>query len=244
MTTLKNSLVVVGGRDKQDKDYKVTDEIFSLSGEKLTLLTQMITPRFAAAAIGYKEYLIIVGGSNNEKGKDNTLNSTELYDSKSARGQWFITNNLMEPCWGLQSVIIGNKLYLLGGMSEEKKPVKTVFTASLDSLSYHVLNWEPKQDTVWCRSYPVVMQGTNLLLVGGYNQTEGPSPVYTRTNEIWQYGDDKRPSVVGHIPFERSAPVAVSIDENTLIVIGGKRNGRPNNFGYLTNTVWIGKIES
>lgn len=240
LTALNNKLVMVGGRD--DK-LKVTKKIFMLDGEKIKEYAEMMEPRFAAAAIGYQKYLIIVGGSNNEKGGPNndiTLSSTELFDS--ANGQSYLMNELLEPSWGLQSVIIEEQLFILGGMSKTKKPLQKVFTASLDTLSDHNLIWNTQRDTVWCRSYPVVMWEKYLLLVGGYNQTEDPTPVYTRTNEIQYFGDST--SVLGHIPFERSAPAAVKIDDHKLIVIGGKRNGKKNNFGYLTDTVWIGEVES
>ncbi|XP_065893199.1 uncharacterized protein [Dysidea avara] len=237
MTTVNGRVVIVGGLDKQEK---ATNQIFQLQKQRLKKYTEMNEPRFASAVIGHQEFLIIVGGLLNKAHSSGaiTLRSTEVFNSISR--QRHTMNKLPQPCWGLQPAIIENKLYLLGGMSETRKPLRTVFTASLDTLSTHILNWDDPQDAVWCRSYPVVMHGKHLLLVGGYNnETENSTP--KRTNEIQCFGGDTE--VVGHIPFERSAPVAVNIDDSTLIVIGGKRNYEKNNAGSPTNTVWIGEVD-
>ena len=235
MTTINGHIVIVGGLDKQEK---ATNQIFQLEKDRLIKYTEMNEPRFASAAIGHQEYLIIVGGVNKAHSDSAiTLRSIEVFNSSSR--QWNTMNKLPQPCWGLQPAIIENKLYLLGGMSETRKPLQTMFIASLDTLSTHILNWDDPQDTVWCRSYPVVMYGKHLLLVGGYNETENSTS--KRTNEIQCFGGDTE--VVGHIPFERSASVAVNIDDSTLIVIGGKRNYEKNNTGSHTNTVWIGEVD-
>ena len=49
--------------------------------------------------------LVVAGGKGSE-----ILDSTELFNS--ANGQWYTTNNLPEPCFGLQSVIADNILYV------------------------------------------------------------------------------------------------------------------------------------
>ena len=44
--------------------------------------------------------------------------------------------------------------------------------------------------------------------------------------------------IIGHIPFTRELPAAVSIADNKVIVIGGQ-----NNKLKVTNTVWIGSYK-
>ena len=158
MTTLNNKLLIAGGGDKS---YKNTNQILTMAAGQLKNYTKMITARSFATATGHQGMLIITGGKD-DKGK--TLSSTELFDSSN--GQWYVTNDLPQPHFSLQSVIVDNILYLLGGYNKDGTS-PAVFTAPLDTLSTHQLKWNTHQDTPWCCSAPVSVYGTHLLIVGG-----------------------------------------------------------------------------
>ena len=64
-------------------------------------------------------------------------------------------------------MIVDNILYLLGGLNKDDDPFPAVFTAPLNSLSRHKLKWSTNQDTPWCRSTTVSVNGMHLLIVGG-----------------------------------------------------------------------------
>ena len=109
-----------------------------------------------------------------------------------------------------------------------------VFTASLDTLSTHQLKWNTHQDTPWRNSAPVSVNGTHLLIVGGYKVTEG-----TVTSDIHKLNKVSHSwEAIGHIPSARSKAAAVSTADNRIIVIGGD-----NDKSEITNTVWIGSCE-
>jgi len=224
MTTLNNQLITAGGRDRSDK---VTNKIFSLDGDHLKEYTRMITPRWLTTAAGHKGTMIITGGRDDQYRK---LSTTELFDSNT--GQWYTTSNLPLPHSGLHSVIIDNILYLLGGSKQDgMSPV--VFSAPLDTLSSHQLKWSLQQDTPWCHSVPVSIQGRHLLTVGGVKKI-GSSYVCTSNihmfNKVWEF--------IGQIPSARSVPAVVSIADNKIVVVGGY-----DNKVHCTNTVWIGSCE-
>ena len=227
MTTLNNQLITAGG---EDRSHKVTNKIFSLDGDHLKEYTRMITPRWFATAAGYQGTLIITGGEDDQ---GRTLATTELLDSTT--GQWYTTSDLPLPHWGLQSVIIDNTLYLLGGYNQDNMS-PAVFTAPLDTLSSHQLKWSSQQDTPWCRSAPVSIQGRHLLTVGGVKRT-GSDYVYTsdinmfnKVSHSWE--------ATGHIPSARYGPAVVSVADNKIVVVGGV-----DDKGQCTNTVWIGSCE-
>ena len=225
MTTLNNQLITAGG-------YEVTNKIFSLNGDHLKEFTRMITPRHSATAAGHQGTLIITGGIDDQ---DRRIATTELFNSTT--GQWYTTNDLPLPHHGLYSVIVYNTVYLLGGINEDDSYSPAVFAAPLDTLSSHKLQWSSLQDTPWCRSAPVSIQGKHLLTVGGEKKTE--SSQYVHTSDIYKFNKISHSwEVIGKIPSARNRLAAVSVADNKIVVAGGW-----DDKGQFTNTVWIGSCE-
>ena len=223
MTTLNNELVTAGGKDRSRKR---TNHILIMDAGQLKNYTKMITARSDATAAGHQGMLIITGGYD-DKGKK--LSSTELFDSNN--GQWYKCSDIPQPRSGLKSVIVDNILYLLGGTNKDGYYSPAVFTAPLDNLSTHQLKWNTHQDTPWYDSAPVSVNGTYLLIVGGYTGTV-TSDIH-KLNKICHSWE-----AIGHIPSARYSSAAVSIADNRIIVIGGQ-----NDKHKATNTVWVGSCE-
>ena len=223
MTKLNNKLLIAGGRDKS---IKKTNLLFIMDDGQLKYYTKMTIARSDATATGHQGMLIITGG----KAQYSTLSSTELFDSTN--GQWYTCSDLPQPHWLLQSVIVDNILYLLGGINEDGNNSQAVFTAPLDNLSRHQLKWNTHQDTPCCQSVPASVNGTQLLIVGGRKGSTHTSDVHklNKASHNWE--------AIGHIPAARYLSAAVSTADNRVIVIGGY-----NNKGERTNTVWIGSCE-
>jgi len=219
MTTLNNQLITAGGVDSSNK---VTNKIFLLDGNKLKEYTRMITPRCWATATGYQGTLVITGGRD---GHYKTLANTELYCS--ATRQWYNTDDLPSPRYSLQSVIVDNVLYLLGG----PQVFSTVFTAPLDSLTSYQLKWST-QDTPCYWTTPVSIQGRHLLTIGGRKGGVVTSDIimFNKVRHSWE--------VVGKISSPRRGSAVVSTTNNKIVVIGGY-----DDQGQSTNTVWIGSCE-
>ena len=227
MTTLNNKLLIAGGRDKSNIK---TNQILTKDAGQLKNYTKMTTARSSATATGHQGMLIITGGVDDKR---NRLSSTELFDSHN--GQWYKCSDLPLPHNLLQSVIVDNILYLLGGINRDDTASSAVFTASLDTLSRHQLNWKTYQDTPLHRTAPVSVRGTHLLIVGGYKRIWYKN---TRTSEIYKLNKGSQSwEAIGHIPSARNTAAAVST-ANKVIVIGGV-----NDEGHSTNTVWIGSCE-
>ena len=193
MTTLNNKLVTAGGKDRSDKG---TTQVFTLNAGQLKKYTKMITARSDATAAGHQGMLIITGGYDDE-GK--TLSSTELFDSNN--GQWYKCSDLPQPHYYLQSVIVDNILYVLGGLNKDDRYSSAVFTAPLDTLSIHQLKWNTHQDTPWCASAPVSVNGTHLLIVGGYKHIGGKDTVTSDIHKLNKVSHSWE--AIGHIPSAR-----------------------------------------
>ena len=224
MTTLNNKLVTAGGEDRSGKR---TNQILIMDTGQLKNYTKMITARSSVTAAGHQGMLIITGGKDDE-GK--MLSSTELFDSKI--GQWYKCSDIPQPHHSLKLVIVDNILYLLGGVNKDGRDSPAVFTAPLDTLSTHQLNWNTHQDTPWCDSAPVSVNGTHLLIVGGYKDFTNTSDIYklNKVSHSWE--------AIGHIPSAKRSSAAVITADNRVIVIGGM-----NDKYKTTNTVWIGSCE-
>ena len=224
MTTLNNKLVTAGGVDKSDKG--TNQIIIIMNAGQLKSYTKMITARSRATAAGHQGMLIITGGYDE---KEKRLSATELFDSNN--GQWHKCSDIPQPHSSLQSVIVDNILYLLGGYKDGGFST-AVFTASLDTLSTHKLKWNTHQDTPWCISAPVRVNGTHLLIVGGHKGGTYTSDIHklNKVSHSWE--------AIGHIPSARSRSAAVSTADNRVIVLGGQDDKYK-----VTNTLWIGSCE-
>ena len=92
MKTLNDQLITAGG---ENEDYKTTNRICYLQGNKLKRYTRMTTPRRYAAAAGHQGILIVTGGLDNECSR---LATTELFDSSTGgwfnTGQWYTAGEL------------------------------------------------------------------------------------------------------------------------------------------------------
>ena len=228
MTTLNNKLLNAGGIDKKNKQ---TNQIITINAGQLKNYTKMITARLDATAIGHQGMLIITGGQDD---KYKRLSSTEIFDSSN--GQWYVTNDLPQPHSLLQSVIVDNILYLLGGFNKDGCSSPAVITAPLDTLSRHQLKWNTHQDTPWCCSTPVSVYGTHLLIVGGNKMIRNK---LIRTSDVYKLNKVSHSwEAIGHVPSARYSSAAVSTADNRVFVIGGG-----NDKGEYTNTVWIGSCD-
>ena len=218
MTVIDNKLVAAGAKDIL---FNKTNQVLMLDAGQLKNYTKMATARSWATAAGHQGMLIITGGKDD---KSKILSSTELFDSNN--GQWHICSDLPKPHYCLRSVIVDNILYLLGGLNKDG-PSTAVFTAPLDTLSTHQLKWNTHQDTPWCNSAPVSVNGTHLLIVGGRKKALYTTDIHklNQINHSWE--------VIEHIPSVKHLSAAVSIADNRAIIIGGL-----NDKGGAINTVY------
>jgi len=237
MTVLNDHLVIAGG---EDKTWEITDKLFVMdTGQLKEYSTTLRAPRKLATAIGHKKMLIIVGG---EDRKHRKLASTDLLDTSTM--QWFTCSDLPQPHYWLQSVILDNTIYLLGGLDKDGNHSPMVFAAHLDTLSSHQLKWaySPDLDTPWCSSAPVSINDERLVVVGGIkkidentkqnvkikSKLELTTNVYNLNKAIhnWQ--------AIGTIPLARYALTAISLSDNRIILFGGN-----DDTGHYTSNVWI-----
>ena len=111
MTVLVDKLIIVGGIDSSGKN---TNKLLTLQDGQWKDYSQMLTARYFASAVSHQSMMIVIGGNDD---KEEVLSTTELLDSTT--GQWFVCDDLPQPLATLQSVIVGDMLYTLGGVTAD-----------------------------------------------------------------------------------------------------------------------------
>jgi len=235
LVTIHDRLIIVGGVIRAawySTRMQVTNKMFVLdtNTNQWEKYNQMERPRANATAVSHEDMLIITGGCIMNTCMP--LSSTELLDTNT--NQWFMCANLPQAHYYLQSVIIGNSLYLLGGGCDSP----ATYTASLDTLSKHHIIWESIQDAPSCQSGVTSIFGTDLLVIGGHNRVSHTSNMYTFNNATHSW------KVVSKIPEARSSPCVTATSDNVIVVIGGMKDNKTGQKGKATNTVWIGSVDN
>jgi len=228
MTSLNNCLIIAGGVNQRGVP---TDQIFMLNNDLLNEYTKMKRPRGWATAVGYQKMLLIIGGKVGLK----VFGSTELFNSET--GQWYDCEDLPQPHYWIQSVVVDNTVYLLGGFDEDCSCSQSVFSSRLDSLLNQKLKWNTEKPTPWNRSAPAAIFGKHILTFGGVKVSILRG--YLCTTDVYMLNMASHNwEVVGHVPSTRDGPSAVSIADDKIIVLGGVDHNSDKS--KYTNTVWIG----
>ncbi|XP_065905475.1 uncharacterized protein [Dysidea avara] len=222
---LMDKLLIVGGLTR---DYKVTNRVFVLESGQWKDYTEMPTARAAAAAVSHQSMLIVVGGSDDESG----VSTTEILDGSTR--QWFKCDDLPEPLATVQSVIVGDMIYVLGGTNQDVAPSTAVYAASLDTLSSHQLKWQRLKDTPWGELAAVGLNSKYLLALGLEEDKREALEVITLNSAAtsWIHTSTIPTTVV---------LAAAACDDSKLVLIGGKISGEWEI--EVLNKVWIGQFQ-
>ena len=234
LAVIDGLLTSVGGRSSRGP----TNTLLSLTGEGerkqwSKVFPPMPTPRGLTACITTEKALVVAGG---RAGGD--LATVEVMDINIK--QWTTVCPLPQKLESLSVIVCGDSLYLAGGLTGYSWS-KSVFTCSLRDL------WQPEtlgsrirqtltRSNVWkeISSLPVTGStlasfGGHLLAIGGEDDSGNP------TTDVYRY-DSHTDSwhVISQMKNKRSRCLALTLPEDTLIIVGGWTYG-----GGYTNSVEI-----
>ena len=213
MTVLADKLIIVGGKVRGSS--KFTNKLLTLHSGQWKDYSKMPTTRGYASAVSHQSIMIVIGGICRLK----VLSTTELLDSTT--GQWFVYDDLPQPLYVLQSVIVGDILYTLAGLTTDGKGFKGVHAASLDALSSHQLRWLQLADTPWQGSAAVSLYNKYLLAVGGAAVHDTVCVLKEKdtltTQTLWES--------IGSLPNVHSFSSAVSLTNQIIMIVGDDENG-------------------
>ena len=207
-----------------------TNTLLSHTGEGVRkkwseVFPPMPTPRYNTTCITTEKALVVAGGDAG--GAYGNLTTVEVMDINPK--QWITVCPLPQKQYTLSGIVCGDSLYLAGGLNEYIGS-KSVFTCSLPDL------WQPEtlgsriqltltRSNVWkeISSLPVTVSTLaafdgHLLAIGGRDDSRNP------TTDVYRY-DSHTDSwhVITQMKNKRSLCLAVTLPENQLIVVGGRR---------------------
>ena len=169
MVVINNQLVLVGGKDSNNHPTNLLGMWDTGSSQWTRPYASMPTARDDPSAVVYKQWLIVAGGDTD----DDSLSTVEVLDVAS--NQWYSAPSTPTPWSCMNSTILGDIWYLMGGFSDDDDD-DIVYSVSLPDLISHTLSsssgsthhdmWKKISGLGHCWSTPLCMGGT-LLAVGG-----------------------------------------------------------------------------
>ncbi len=179
----------------------------------------MPTKRPCCTAVCSGIKLVVIGG-----GQHMRLTIVEVLNTDTQ--QWLTASNLLFPLTLATATIVGDNIYLVGGVDKSGRESRSVLTCSLTAvlqscqprvlMSQSPPVWHQLADIPAFRSTCATLNG-KLLAIGGRDSSSTP------TDEVYTY-DPVTDSwnVVSHMNITRSKCLAVVIPGDRLMVVGGK----------------------
>ena len=229
MASVNHQLVLAGGQVGKTTILTVWD---STSRSWTHPYPPVPTVQSCATAVGYQHFLVVVG-----PGSDSTLSgpspaAVEILDTSSS--EWHAAHPLLSACDSMASALLGDTLYLIGGISDFLSPTTQVFSTSLPTLISQAVQshrsyiapssvrpaavpmWENLSDTPLLYS-TVLAYSDSLLAVGGMDEMGeycSSVHIYDPAGSEWVK--------VGDLPVRRSRLTCVVLSSGELLVSGGR----------------------
>ena len=231
IATLKDQLVLVGGRDKSTSEKSDKIIIWESKSRKWVYhYPPMTTVRDNPAAVGYREYLIVAGGSNSDYSRIPNVN---ILDTTSRK--WVTAESLPSTDY-YGSVLIEDTLYLVGYDTRVvlRAHVPTLIsqaTSATPTSSQSV--WESLPNAPSYRSSPVAID--NVLITVGGNTSDNLFDLNPTTSIQLYNTTNKKWTRVGDLP-EAYHTCYCTVLSGELLVLGGLKR-------YTSNhSVYAGKL--
>ena len=209
MAVVNNQLLIIGGMDEEDR---VTNQVWALdsaSGDWKQPFPAMPTAREWLSAVGYKRWVLVVGGDEKR--------CVEVLDT--ATNKWYVATPLPDDVFHPSLTVIQDTLYVVWGHSAVSLSIPILISDAVSqrptthaSSGPQSTEWQPLPDTP--TNYPATtsLQGS-LVAVGGYPASSSIA-MYLPHMEQWLE--------VAQLPTPREyCTCAILPETQQLMVIGG-----------------------
>jgi hypothetical protein len=180
-------------REGQSDEFLVLDLAKPKAWKKLGTVPR----RQGLAVVPHGRYVYRVGGFEalNEQGGERNLASTRdfaRFDTKT--GQWEQLADLPEPRSSHDAVVIGDRLYVVGGWSLSTEDSVWLDTALVADLSAKEIRWEQLPNPPFHRrALAAGEHDGRLVVIGGMQEEGGPTTktsLYDPATKTWSAGPD------------------------------------------------------
>ncbi len=216
MTVIRDQLVLVGGKDKDDKSLGV----WRTDSEKwVDLYPDMPTPRSHSSVATYNEWLIVAGGGYNGE----WLSSVDVLNIDTK--QWYSGPPAPRGFYGMKTATVGDMCYYMGGCGAGGYFTKDVYRVSLPALISQVKSrridpqiWETISPLNVIHSAPLSIGG-HLLAFGG-KRSSGSA-----VTSIRHYQPDTNKWVkVGDMPSPQYNCTCAVTNNGDILIAGGSKD--------------------
>lgn len=210
LAVINNLVTTIGG-------YPYTNKLFSLTGkgndQKWTeKFPPMPTKRRWTIALCSGSNLIVAGGDGGR-----ILSTVEVMHTKTLT--WFTAAELPEALYVASATVIGDHLYILGGVYGVWNATTAVYTCSVSAL----LQSSSSSENIWNRiadlpvTWSTCVSLQNQVLAIGGRQPDG-----NFTTAIHMYDEDRDSwEEISHMTTPRRQCFAVVLPNHMLMVVGG-----------------------
>ena len=218
MTVINNQLVLVGGKDKQERRSKLLGVWRTHSKEWTHHYPNMPTARSYASAVTYDKWLIVAGGWS---GDDTRLSTVEVMNIDTE--QWCTGTPTPTAFTNMKTAIVGDLWYLMGGFDDNDRVTDKVYSVSLPVLISQV-NSTQRDPQIWkCISglglyfsTPLSISGSLLALGGEIMDTlESVTTIHHYQPETGEWVK------VGDLQSPRYNCTCIVINNGEVLVAGG-----------------------
>lgn len=225
---LEDELVLIGGVNAVDGKFTGALSSYDFNAQVwLNRYPPLPTPRASASAFVYGEYLIVMGGQNEQKEIVGVVEVLHL-----STQVWETSDRLALPVAGASAVVCKNTVYLVGGVqgslcvqTVQSTPVRKILQSChrfsvVSSIASDIRNiWKQVHDCPFTKM-TALSSGNQLLAFGGEQITKSANS--EPAEWIWIYDQEENTwSPVQGMPSPRKLCAVTLLPDNHVIIIGG-----------------------
>ena len=225
---INEELVLIGGLNStNDRCTKFLSSYDTKTERWIQKLPPLPTPRSSAAAVVCDDYLVVVGGQNEDGEAVNVVQVLHI-----PMASWETAAGLPIRVAGQSVTICGTTVFLVGG-SDGSVCLRSVFAASIENIisscrRFAVFAGVDRAGKVWKQlsdsPYPLMVAVANrnqLLALGGTEETNAAENVPAQI--IWMYEQGKNIwTPIQNMPSPHHLCSTVVLSDSTMLVIGGE----------------------
>ena len=247
LTTLNGELVSVGGITVHGK----TNIVYTFrDGEWLEVLPSMPTPRYLLSTVSYNNKLIVAAGGRTGTARDGRALRTEAVEIYIRDQQWYTTKQLPIPISALSMCILGDMLYILGGVGSKIQDSRIALYATLPTLIEEAAPASGSSITSETKEEWSILTAEHRLLYSSIVELDGKLVAMGGSHEVvlhrgtmfissYDFAADMWVECQGaQLPVPLYRPGVVKLAGNKVMIIGGQPEMQ-----QFSNEVYIGSYK-
>ena len=214
-TVIGNEIYCIGGYNSSDYFDKV--EVYNTRTNTWSEKEKISFPRYGLKAEYVNGKIYVIGGEYKSDDNSHTYYTTvEVYDPNT--NTWEIKTPMPTPRSGFSTVVIGNKIYCIGGCNRLEGKINRLNVVEVYDTETDT--WETKSSMLEAKNVSTsILLSNKIYCIGGYDGVDRLKTieVYDTKNNTWSIKND--------LPEGLSGLSSNNYNEEIYIVGGRKSDG-------------------